>query len=49
MTAIAGVSGRLGNYGFAVQSAKGTPAASPTVRVFAAGQPSLQPFIQDAR
>lgn len=46
---IAGISARLGNIAIGVQSAKGTPAASPAVKAFFAGAPSLQPYINDAR
>jgi hypothetical protein len=46
---IAGISARLGNIAFGIQSVKGTPAASPTVKAFFAGAPSLQPYITDDR
>lgn len=49
MTAVVGISSRLANYGIAVQGSKGSAASSPTVRVFAAGAPSLQPYKDDAR
>ena len=49
MTAISGISARLGNIAFGIQSVKGTAAASPTARAFFAGAPSLQPYKNDAR
>lgn len=49
MTSIVGISSRLGDFGIGVQTAKGTPAASPTVRAFFAAAPSIQPYITDAR
>lgn len=52
MTAILGISSRQANYEIGIQSAKGTPAtagAAGTIRVFANGAPSLQPYSQDAR
>lgn len=49
MPTVVGISSRLADYGFAVQSTQGTAAASPTFRLFAAGAPTLQPFVTDAR
>lgn len=49
MTAITGISARNGNIGIGIQSAKGTAATAPTVRMFFAGAPTLQPVITDAR
>jgi hypothetical protein len=44
-----GISARIANYGFAVQTAKGSAAALPTLKVFANGAPSLQPYNDEAR
>lgn len=49
MTSIAGISSRLGNIAIGVQTAKGSPAASPLVKAFFCEAPTLQPYITDGR
>jgi hypothetical protein len=52
MASQVGISARLADYQIAIQSAKGTPATpntAPFIRCFAAGAPTIQPYIQDAR
>lgn len=46
---MSGISGRLGEFGFAKQSGKGVAAAAPALRLFAAGQPSLHPLKERGR
>lgn len=46
---MAGVSSRIGTFGLAAQSAKGSAAASPTSSFFFAGSPSLSPVKETAR
>src|SRR3954469_11223003 len=46
---MAGISSKIGNFGFAKQTAKGSVAASPIIRLFANGEPSLMPMKDRAR
>lgn len=46
---ITGISSRIGTVAFGIQSAKGTPAANPTVKTYLQAAPTLKPYITDAR
>ena len=49
MPSIVGISSRIGTVALGIQTAKGTPAANPTVKAFYNAAPSVKPYQNDAR